>query len=224
MAGIQNELVYSDDFVGGETFTTAGQGSPWAIADTSANGTPTYAVVTPSATGEIKLQFDNTSEIQNVCLFNNDKLWLDIDNLQQVEFRVKVDNESTALDSATSVAFGVCSARNDAIDSLATHASFRLIGSNTLVVESDDGTTDKDDVATGQSLKETYKRFVIDFTGGKKDVKFYVDGVRVASSTAFDMSAATGSVQLYVQLQKTADTNVDAVIVDYVQAIAKRPV
>jgi hypothetical protein len=224
MSGIQNEMVWSDDFVGGETFAAAGQGSPWAIAETSAAGTPVTAVVSPSATGEIKLGFDSTSEVQNVCLFNNDVLWLDIDNLQQVEYRVRVDNDSTALDSATSLAFGVCSARNATIDSLATHASFRLIGSNSLVVESDDGTTDKDDVATGQSLGETYKRFVIDFTGGKKDVKFYVDGTRVGASTVFDMSAATGSVQLYVQIQKTADTNVDAVLIDYVEVTSKRPV
>jgi hypothetical protein len=179
-------------------------------------------VVTPSATGEIRLGFDNTSEIQNVCLSFGDKLCFDIDNLQSIAFRVKVVPESTNLDSATSVAFGLASARNDAIDSIANHASFRLIGSNSLVVETDDGTTDLDDKATGQSLSTTYRRFVIDFTGGKSNVKFYVDGIRVAAGTTFDMSAATGSLQPYVQIQKTADTNIDFVHVDYVSVEAKR--
>jgi hypothetical protein len=97
-----------------------------------------------------------------------------------------------------------------------------LIGSTSLVVESDDGTTDKDDVATGQTLSTTYKKFVIDFAGGKSDVKFYVDGVRVAASTTFDMSAATSSLQPYVQIQKTAATDADAVTIDYIKVVAKR--
>jgi hypothetical protein len=63
---------------------------------------------------------------------------------------------------------------------------------------------------------------VIDFTGGKSNVKFYVDGIRVAAGTTFDMSAATGSLQPYVQIQKTADTNIDFVHVDYVSVEAKR--
>ena len=117
----------------------------------------------------------------------------------------------------------MASARNDAIDSIANHASFRLIGSNSLVVETDDGTTDLDDKATGQSLSTTYKRFLIDFTGGKSDVKFYVNGIRCAASTTFSMAAATGSLQPYVQIQKTADSNVDFVHVDYVEVKAKRP-
>jgi hypothetical protein len=222
MAGIQDFLTWEDDFVGGETFTTAGQGSPWAIADTSSSGTPVYAVVTPSATGEIRLGFDNTSEIQNVCLSFGDKLCFDIDNLQSIEYRVRVAPEAAALDSATSVSFGLASARNDAIDSIANHASFRLIGSNSLVVETDDGTTDLDDKATGQSLTTTFRHFVIDFTGGKSNVKFYVDGIRVAAGTTFSMSAATGSLQPYVQIQKTADTNIDFVHVDFVRVEAKR--
>jgi hypothetical protein len=53
-------------------------------------------------------------------------------------------------------------------------------------------------------------------------VKFYVDGIRVAAGTTFDMSAATGSLQPYVQIQKTADTNIDFVHVDYVSVEAKR--
>ncbi len=158
-----------------------------------------------------------------MCLSFGDKLCFDIDNIQSIEYRVKVVPEGANLDSATSVAFGLASARNDAIDSIANHASFRLIGSNSLVVETDDGTTDLDDKATGQSLSTTYKRFLIDFTGGKSDVKFYVNGIRCAASTTFSMAAATGSLQPYVQIQKTADANIDFVHVDYVEVKAKRP-
>ena len=221
MAGIQDEVIFQDDFFGCELFAAAGQGSPWAIADTSANGTPTYAVVTPSQNGEIALTFDNTAEAQNVCLSFGDKLCFDIDNL--IEFECRVKQGQTTADSATSAAWGLAGARNDAIDSVAQAAIFRIIGDNTIVCESDDGTTDKDDISTGgKTLSTTYKRFVISFANGKSDVRFFIDGERVAAGTTFDMSAYTGSLQPFIQLQKTADTNTDSLVVDYVKVVARR--
>lgn len=219
MAGIQDFLVeYIEDFLGPQTLTASPAGSDqWDIADTSSSGTPTYTV--GGINGEATLAFDNTSEIQNVCLFKSDVLNFDIDYIHSIELRVKT---VASLDTATSLAFGLCSARNDAIDSLAAHASFRLIGSNSLVVETDDSVNDNDDVATGATLVDTYKRFVIDFTGGKSNVKFYVDGVRVAASTTFDMSNYSAGLQPYVQLQKTADTNTDSVVIDYIKIVSKR--
>lgn len=213
MAGFVNHFKYEDDFMGGRTFTaTVGEGD-WKITDTSSAGTPTYASVSPSATGEVKLAFDSTSEIQNVCLDFGDKLCFDIDNLHRAIFRVKT---VASLDSATTLTFGLQSARNDNTDSTANNAQFKLVGSNSVVCETDDATLDLDDKATGVSLVATYKEFVIDFTGGKDDVKFFIDGQRVASSTTFDMGGATGSLQPFVQLQKSADTNEDSVTIDYI--------
>lgn len=218
MAGIQDFIEYVEDFLGPQTLTASPAGSDqWDIADTSSAGTPTYTV--GGINGEATLAFDSQSEIQNVCLFKSDVLNFDIDTIHSIELRVKT---VAALDTATSLAFGLCSARNDAIDSLAAHASFRLIGSNSLVVETDDSVNDNDDVATGATLGSTYKRFVIDFAGGKSDVKFYVDGARVAASTTFDMSNYSAGFQPYVQIQKTADTNTDSVVIDYIKIVSKR--
>ncbi len=222
MAGIQDFVEFVEDFTGPQTLTASPAGSDlWDIADTSAAGTPTYTV--GGTNGEATLSFDSTSEVQNICLFQSDVLNWDIDQLIHAEFRIKITAEvGGTLDSATSIAFGMATARNDTIDSLASHASFRAIGSNAIVVETDDATTDKDDVATGVSfVSGTYKRFVIDFQN-KKDVKFSIDKVRVAKSTTFDMSAFSTGLQPYVQLQKTADTNVDKVVIDYIRIIAKR--
>jgi hypothetical protein len=168
--------------------------------------------------GEATLAFDSATEIQNVCLFQNDVLNWDIDKLIHAEFRVKT---VATLDTATSIAFGMATARNDAIDSIASHACFRLIGSNAILCESDDSVIDRDDIATGVSLVATYKKFVIDFQD-KTDVKFYVDGVRVAASTTFDMSSFTTGMQPFVQLQKTSDNNTDSVVIDYIRIVAKR--
>jgi hypothetical protein len=221
MAGIQDFAIFEDDFFGADTFTTAGQGSPWAIADTSSSGTPTYATVSPSATGEVALTLASTSEVENVCLSFGDKLCFDIDNIQRFEARVKVSSMTTG----SELVFGLGSARNDTQDSVANNAWFKMVGATSttaLVVETDDGTNDYDDKATGATLSTTYKKFVIDFTGGKSNVKFYVDGVRVAASTTFDMSNATSSLQPIIQIQKAANTNVDAVTIDYVKVVCKR--
>jgi hypothetical protein len=222
MAGIQDFVEFVEDFLGPQTLTASPTGSDlWDIADTSSAGTPTYTV--GGINGEATLAFDTQAEVQNVCLYMSDKLNFDIDKLLRVEMAVKMGQ--AAVDATTSLAFGLASARNDAIDSIAAHASFRVIGSGSttaVVVESDDGTTDKDDIATGATLINDYKRFVIDFSGGTSNVKFYIDGVQVATSTTFDMSGYTAGLQPYVQLQKTSDANADSVVIDYVKIVSRR--
>ena len=221
MAGIQNFVEFADDFLGNEDFGTSASGSGWIIADTSASGTPTYT--RGGINGEATLAFSSTSEVQNVCLYMGDDLNFDIDKLLHIEMRVKMGQ--AAADAASSVAFGFASARNDAIDSIAEAALFRVIGADdttALVVETDDGTNNNDDVATGQSLVNVYRKFVINFAGGKSDVGFQVDGIPVARSTTFDMSNYSGGLQPFIQLQKTADANTDSVVIDYVKILAKR--
>ena len=138
MSGIQDFAIFEDDFFGGQTYTaTVGEGN-WKITDTSANGTPTYASVSPSALGEIALTLEATSEVQNVCLDFGDKLCFDIDNLQRYEARVKVSGTVT---SGTTIVWGLQSARNDNTDSTANNAQFKMVGADSttlVVVETDD--------------------------------------------------------------------------------------
>lgn len=150
----------------------------------------------------------STNEAQNACLNFGDILIFDIDNLIDVTFRVKM-NQAT-LNAASSFAIGLQGDRADAIDSIAQHASFRLIGASAaLLVESDDGTTDRDDVTTGATLADSYKDLKISFANGTNDVRFFVDGQPVAESTTFNMSAYTGALQPYAQIQKTTATATD---------------
>jgi hypothetical protein len=82
-----------------------------------------------------------------------------------------------------------------------------------LLVETDDGTSDLDDKATGTTLASTYKKCVIDFTNGLSDIRFYVDGARVAPSTTFTLANITSgqNVQLFIQIHKASGTGVPAV-------------
>ena len=227
MAGMQDFWCFEDDFFGGGTLATSGQGDPWVIADTSASGTPTYVYVDGSSSGEVALDLAATSEVENVCLSFGDKLAMDIDKIQGAEFRIKMNQ--AALDATSQVAFGLTGDRNDTIDSIAQAAIFRVVGADSttaVVVESDDGTNNNDAVATGQTLINAYKTFKIDFSQGTSDVRFMMDDAnglrRVATGTTFDMSNYTGSLQPFVQIQKTADTNTDGLTIDYIKVWGKR--
>jgi hypothetical protein len=217
MAGIQDFQIFYDDFNG--TVATlpasADPATPWLIDDTSASGTPVFT----KGTSEATLTLASTNEVENVCLHFGDALDFDIDDIQTVEMRVKL---AVALAANTSCCFGVGSARNDTMDSVAAAAWFRLEANANVLVESDDGTNDNNDVATGKTLADAYKKFVIDFTGGKSNVKFYIDGERVASATTFDMSGYAAGLQPIIQIQKASGTAVPSLVVDYVKVTSRR--
>lgn len=238
MAGIQDYWEFCDDFLGAGTFVTSAGLDPWVITDTSSSGTPTYTRLDHGETagafrpGVAQLLFDNTSEVQNVCLSFGDKLAFDINSVQGFECGIKfVATTGSAKDAATTLAWGLTGDRNDAIDSIAVAAIFRLASgsaSNVVVVETDDTVNNNDDVATGFTLTDaTWAKFKIDFSAGISKVKFYAGlstGAmqRVAGGTTFDMSNYTAGLQPFFQMQKTADTNTDAVQIDYVKVWGKR--
>lgn len=220
MAGIQDFMNYCDDFIGPSVAfpTSADPATPWLVVDTSSAGAPTAVRATSNAV----LTLAATSEVENLCLAHGDSLAFDIDSIQSIEMRVKI---GAAFTTGSELVFGLGSARNDTTDSVTANAWFKMVGANSttlVVVETDDGTRDNDDTATGVTLGTTFKKFYIDFTGGKSNVKFYIDGQRVAAATTFDMSAYSSGLQPIVQLQKAANTNVDAVTIDYVDIQCKR--
>lgn len=209
---------FCDLFDRAQAFTTTPGMNGWTIADTSSSGTPTYLCVTEDG-GAATLTIAATSEAENVCLYFNDVLPWDLANLQYVKFVAKV----SGIDAVTTLVMGVGSARNDTPDSVATNAWFRMEGSvstSNVVVETDDAVTDNDDKATGQTLAAVYKTFLIDFTNGLVDVRFYIEGERVAAGTTFNMSSLTAglNVQPMVQIQKASGTGVPAVTVALVEA------
>lgn len=209
---------FCDLFDRAQSFTTTPGMNGWTIADTSSSGTPTYLCVTEDG-GAATLTIAATSEAENVCLYFNDVLPWDVASLQYVKFVAKV----SGIDSETTLVMGVGSARNDTPDSVATNAWFRIEGSvstSNVVVETDDAVTDTDDKATGQTLAAVYKTFLIDFTNGLADVRFFIEGERVAAATTFNMSGLTAglNVQPIVQIQKASGTGVPAVSIALVEA------
>ena len=188
--------------------------------------------------GSMDLALDATSEVQSATLYSGDILPFDIEDLIRVSFIAKL---TASLPAAVMCSFGVASAFNAALDSVAQHAWFRCDG-NSLVVETDDGTNDNDDKATGFSLSTTYRRCVIDFStgiltrsppaaslGGRAQTQFFVSNdtgalQRVAQSTSFDLSNYAGNLQLFAQIQKTTGTAVGTLSILEAEVEYKLPV
>ena len=82
-------------------------------------------------------------------------------------------------------------------------------------------------IATGETLANAYKHMQIDFTNGKSDVRFYVENSggqmrRVASTTTFDMSNYSGSLQPMFKVEKASGTTVDSIEIDLIRIAMKR--
>lgn len=222
MAVIYENICFKDNFNRGQTYSTTPGFNGWTIKDTSASGTPTYA---NQNGGGVKLTIAATSEEEIVTLYQNDVLPIPLLGLQRMRFNAVV----AGIDSVTTLVMGLASAQNDTEDSVATLAWFRMEGSastSLVVCETDDGTTDLDDKATAVSLSSTSKEFIIDFSRGISDVRFYIDGQPVALATTFSMAAATSStyVQPFFQIHKASGTGVPSVTIgrielEYVKAL-----
>lgn len=207
----RGKIHFCDHFNRAQALTTTPGFNGWTVKDTSSSGTPTYLCVSEPG-GAMKLSLVATSEEEIVTMYHNDVLTIDPNKLNYLRWIAKV----ASIDSATTLVIGVASAQNDTEDSVARHAWFRVEGSastSNIVVESDDNTTDLDDKATGKTLSSTYLDLMIDFQNGLSDVRFFVDGQRVASGTTFDMDqiGTTNYLQPFVQIHKASGTGTPSV-------------
>jgi hypothetical protein len=230
MAGKQDNWEFFDDFIGGGTFGTSAGLDPWVATITGT--TPTVTRIDLSETagvyrpGVAQLIFSGT-EVQNVCLSFGDKLSFDINKTKGFECGLRyVAGAASKKDTTTTMAWGLTGDRNDAIDSIAIANIFRLAGAGDIaaqpvVVENDDATNTNDDVATGLTMTDLlWYKFKIDLNN-LDDVKMYGglaagELTRLAPNTTIKMSAYGGGLQPFFQLQKTSDSNTDAMQIDYV--------
>lgn len=195
------------------------------------------ATIAASA-GEASIAMDNTNEAQNANLYLADNLAFDIDDLVQARFWARV---SAAIGADSKWRLGLAGARNDDPDAITESIFFGADGNTTILAESDDGTTEIAAATTGIVVSSTLKKFVIDFSkgittnqpptlsrGGKYNVHMYVENasgllVRVRDAVVFNLGAATGGLQPYVQLQKTATTNTGTLKVARIEIDSRVP-
>jgi hypothetical protein len=206
-----------DHFTRAQAFTTTPGYHGWTAVLTGT--TPTALCITADG-GAAKLTLTATSEAQLAVLYLNDVLPMDFRQIKYIEFVCLV----AGVDSVTTIVWGLASAHNTTLDSIATNAWFRMQGSastTAVLTETDDNVTDNDDKATGQTLAGVYKTFKIDFENGIRDVRFYIEGERVSQDTTFDMSGLTAglNVQPYIAVAKASGTGVPSITVGAVKAV-----
>jgi hypothetical protein len=191
---------------------------PWCSKITG-SGPPTVAA---ASGGLMQLALEATSEVQNACFYMGDVLPYGIDELIQVDIWAKV---TASLNAAVSASYGLASARNDALASIAQRVLFKCVGSNALVLDAVDGTNSLTAQATGVTLGTTLVKHTLEFKsgvstglpgqakGGKYNILASVEDAngnlrRVAQSAVLNMGAYTGNLQLFAQIQKTSATAV----------------
>jgi len=156
------------------------------------------------------------------------------------EARVRVNFASGSIFEAASVyevfvgmvtAGSAVSASAAAVDGFADNVGFRLGGggqaTNSIFLESDDGTTDNDDVDSGIDFTDgSWHTLKIDMTD-LSNILFYVDGVLANNGNTFDADqmAATDYLEPFILFSRTnaGGTEVThSLDIDYVRVISKR--
>lgn len=211
---------FKDDFLGKEFLKTEG-GSTGQWATVEANLNTAIAVAANVANGALDMIVDSDNNAEDAVAYWGDQKGINVKADAMVEFRLTMQTMTTG----PVVVFGMAGDHDLTKDNITEHAWFRLEGDSALLVESDDTTNNNDDVDASTTLVAgTYAIFQIDFTD-ISDVKFRVNGTRVAAGTTFDMSNLTDDeaiMQPYISIDKGADTTVATVRLDKVEVWSQR--
>lgn len=184
----------------GHTLDTA---NTWTALAVKTLGTVAPVVVDGVGGGACRLSLDSQSEAQDSGIYMNDIRTFDLNADLVCEFRV---DAAVVMGTGVRCVFGMAGDHNLDKDTITEAAWFSMTASAVLNVETDD-TTNNLDASTGTTMAAgTIYVCKIDFRV-LADVKFYIDGARVASSTTFDMSnllTAEAMMQPYAMIDKAS--------------------
>jgi hypothetical protein len=216
-------VVYIDDFFGAGTVIPAAgspeSGTPY-VAKIVGAGPPTVAIKADETNGAIECALTATSEKQDAALYMNDELQFSIAQGLVFETRFK----PSVLPTGTGeINIGLASNWADDPNTITYNIFASLDGSGEVFCEKDDNATDES-ATSGVTLLNTDWCIVRIDCSTAADVKFYVNGARVAGGTTFDWaaSAANSKVQPFVSCYKASGTGVGTVVVDYVKVWQNR--
>jgi len=212
---------FVEDFVGTSGGGPFGATTMWNVVDV---GTATEAIVADSSNGQFLLHLSGDNQDQDAVLYHGNNRTFDVGHGLIFEARV---NMAVLPGTGVIAVFGMCTDHNLDKDTIAESAWFRFDASLTCTVETDDttGATETSKVATGfDASAGTWDIYRIDFTN-LANVKFFINGARVAAATTFDMSALAGAtlnMQPYFSLDKTGSAELGDINIDYVKIFSNR--
>jgi hypothetical protein len=218
---VSKDVLYLDyKFMGKHRPVTDGASANGPFVKTITGAAPPTV---QSNNGRMELALTATNEVQNACLSWGDELGLSIDKIISVDFWAAL---TASLPAAVTASFGLASARNDAPTSITNRLLWQCAGDNNVKVLASDGTNTLAATAVGHTLSTTLRRFTMDFgsgvltqappalsKGGKASIKLAMENSQglsraVLPNTLVNLSAYSGGLQPFVQLQKTAGTAV----------------
>lgn len=208
-----NGIFFEDEF-----FT---QKKPeFTAIDVSTSGDTTPVIVADESNGAIACLLDATNEAQESGLTFGNQRPFALNRGLNIEFRAALSVVPTGNGI---VVFGLAGDKNAAPNSVAESIWFRLDASAAVTVETDDTSNETSQVATGVTLTAgEYKTFRIDCTD-PTNVKFYINGDRVAPSTTFNMNTVAAlALQPYVHVSKASGTGVGTLKIDYIRVWQNR--
>ncbi len=205
-------LEFKEDFLGNALLTDGT--TVWNKVDV---GAATEGLVDDSSNGQFLLHLAVTDEAEDAVLYMGDNRTFDLG--KGLIFETRVDM-TVAPGTGVCAVFGMCGDHNLDKDTVTEAAWFRFDASLVCKVETDDTSNNNDDVATGHTaVAGTYDIYRIDFTD-LTNVKFFINGQRVASDTTFDMSnlsATEQQMQPYWSLDKASGAGLGDINIDYVK-------
>ncbi len=154
--------------------------------------------------GDAYMAFDTTAEAQKVDILSGLSVPVDVPCILEGEFRIGTAADADVADFNIGLANATHASDADSI----TESVFFHNDSGAdlnLDAESDDGTTEVAATDTGEDLVAGTRVFVQIDARDKSDIKLYVNGVRVLSTTTFTLAAATGPLKALAHWEKTAN-------------------
>ena len=192
-------------------FKTVKQGLKPRVTRTA--GSPLVEITDDVANGVLVLGLSATSEANVAAIDFGDQVTIPATRRPVFSTYLKVSGAA----ASTRVVAGLASAYNATFDSIVSNAWFRMEGNDlSIFIESDDGTTDTDDVDSALDfVADTYVKLSVDLTRSGY-VRFWVNDSMVAEKavTAF---AVTDLLQPFIAIQKSTDTGEQSVTIDWVR-------
>lgn len=222
-------LLLEEDFIGAghSAIPAAGSpsvGYPWVKKIVGA-APPTCAQVANAAGGQVQLALTSASEKQDVVLYWNDSLAIDVTKGGHFEARAALTVPPSA--SGVQMVMGLAAAWIDGPDNNVKYLEFGCTANANLLVRSQDGTTQNSIAAANAAgaiaLDTGFHIFRIS-AADVTDIGFMVDGNRVnaVGSIQYAATGANAILQPYIAVYKPSGTGVATLVVDKVDLWSNR--
>jgi hypothetical protein len=207
---------FYDDFIGADVVIPAMAGAESGVKWTKkiiGAATPTVAKTGDGVNGFVLCSLTADDQKQDAALNMNDELMFSIAQGAIFETRLAFTTLPTLGSKAS---FGLWS--NWADGGATYRVGFEVPAGGVVTCESDDNATDTAAASTVTLVASTYNIFRIDCTN-QANIKFFIDGVQVCSSTTFAnaANAANSKCQPHLGLYKASSAGLGVMSVDYVK-------